>query len=57
MERLTRAKLGIERTPTAIITFPRLGPSAATTAMARRMLGKASSTSMVRITGPSSRGK
>ena len=30
IERLRRAKLGIERTPTAIITLGRLGPSAAT---------------------------
>jgi hypothetical protein len=57
MERASRAKLGIERTPTAIMTLPRLGPSAATMAMARRMLGKARSTSMVRITGASRRGK
>ena len=57
MERVSRAKLGMERTPTAIMTFGRLGPSAATMAMASRMLGNARSTSIVRITTLSTRGK
>src|ERR1051326_1447370 len=47
--RTTRAKMGVYTMPIAMITFAGFGPNAATMPSASRTVGKANSTSMVRM--------